>query len=250
MINFYAYCAGVSNSDSEIVRSWIIDASNYEVHCDSSTSTSTSSARAATTNKRTCLSKRIDCSCENNSSIPFQSTENTCTVYCDSVSSCDNSIIAGSGCANTIIFAPSTDTSIINMTLYKINSKQITIKTSLSSFINSTIIIHPNTDKIEIDSKIFANNNVTSLEAQKATTIRANKHNQKIQTISTSKATLKTDDFLIQLLASTMVVNNTINVNPKSVLININDKHKLGNDILFENNVLYSKSGRVFTKVR
>ena len=165
-------------------------------------------------------------------------------------------------CHNTIIIAPSTDTSIINMTLNNINSKHIAIKTS---FINSTIIIHPSTNKIEIDSKMFANSNVVSLEAQKATTIRtnasddnqhedmnSNKQNQKIATMSISKKTqagLKTDNFLFQLFGNAMVfVNNTIDVNPKSVLVNIDDK--LRNTIIFENNTFYLKSDAIFNEVR
>ena len=219
VINIYVCCAGVSNN-SDIVRSSTIEANHYEVYCDSSTSTS--STRTATTNKRTCVRKRIDCSCDNNSGAPFQSTKNTCTIYCDSVSSCDNSIITGLGCYNTIIIAPSTNTSIINMTLHNINSKHITIKTS-SSFINSTIIIHPNTNKLEIDSKIFANNNVITNFAHNYNDRyqKMSKYNLTTETISTDKkktTKLKTHNFLLQLFENTMVfVDNKINVNPKSI---------------------------------
>ena len=242
LINFCVRCAGASNNDNEIIKSSISEANNCHVHCDS----------PSTTTKRSCF--LCDDSISTSSSQSIR-RKNTCTMYCDFVSSCNNSIITGSGlgCCNTIIIAPSTDTSIINMTLDNINSKQITIKTSSSSFINSTIVIHPNTHELDIDSKMFANNNVVSLETQKAATIRTNacnnsKHEQKTQA---TQATLKTDNFLFQLFGDTMVfVNNTISVNPKSILVNVNDK--LRDDMLFEENTLYSKYGHgvIFNKVR
>ena len=194
VINFFVCDAGVSKNHCEIVKCSKIDVNNYEIHCDSSTVTTAKSISS-------CFGKKIDCSSDNISSNVSHNTKSTCTIYCDSVSSCDNSIIIGSGCYHTIIIAQTTDTpTIINMTLHNIHSTKITIKTS--SFINSTIIIHPNTNELEIDSKIFANNNVISLEAQKTTMIRTNasdnnKHedmysntqNQTIATMSTNEQT-------------------------------------------------------------
>ena len=223
-----------------------INVNDYEIHCGSSSTTIT---------KSSCVGKRIDCSSDDNvSSTISQSTKSTCTIHCDSASSCDNSIITGLGCYNTIIIAPSTDASIANMTLYSINSKQITIKTSSSSFINSTIIIHPNTNKIEIDSKMFTNNNVITNFTHNYDDRyqKMSKYNLTTEKISTGKKTqtrLKTDSFLFQLFGNTMVfVNNTIDVNPKSLLVNIDDT--LRNNIIFENNTFYLKSDAIFNEVR